>query len=179
MKQSASAKDWLPLAKGRRKARQRNCRRGEAKFPHGWIDFGAWDSRGQYRTHERITQILKFHLEQWYRKLRLLSWTAGDAACTGGGFIGCPRANREAKPISNKVRLQFAPNFSYLGGHRKKTFKSGLQVKARLCARPRNPIPVVCLKPDWDWHRLIKQCAAGTETRCRTAPSGEAAKVLW
>ena len=43
-----------------------------------------------------------------------------------------------------------------------KIFKSGLQIERGYAQGP-EPYPGCLLKPDWDWHRLIKQCATGTK----------------
>src|ERR1017187_10710498 len=64
MKRSASAKDWLPLAKGT--GPMAELPTGEA-FRSEWIDFQRGIRVGNIEPHERITQILKFYLEQRYR----------------------------------------------------------------------------------------------------------------
>jgi hypothetical protein len=43
-----------------------------------------------------------------------------------------------------------------------KVFKSGLQIERGYEQGP-EPYPGCLLKDDWDWHRLIRQSAAGTE----------------
>jgi hypothetical protein len=80
MKRSASTKDWLPLAKGG--GRVAELPTGEA-FRSEWIDFERGIRVGNIEPHERITQILKFYLEQHYHTSFVT-----DPACTGSGFVG-------------------------------------------------------------------------------------------
>jgi hypothetical protein len=47
-------------------------------------------------------------------------------------------------------------------GQNPKIFKSGLQIERGYAQGP-EPYPGCLLKPDRDWHRLIKQCAPGTK----------------
>ena len=156
MKRSASAKDWLPLAKGGKSAAELPT--GEA-FRTEWIDFERGIRVGNIEPHERITQILKFHLEQRYHTSFITDrWGRG---VYWQWICWLSRANREAKPISNKVNFGCAKLF-ISADTEKKTFKSGLQVERGYAQGP-EPYPGCLLNPDWDWHRLIKQCVAGTE----------------
>jgi hypothetical protein len=158
MKRPALAKDWLPLAK-----------RGEggAELPTGeafrseWIDFERGIRVGNIEPHERITQILKFYLEQRYHTAFVMDrWGRG---VYWQWICWIPRANREAKPISNKVNFGCAKLFISVSEMQKqKVFKSGLQIERGYAQGP-EPYPGCLLKDDWDWHRLIKQCAAGSE----------------
>jgi hypothetical protein len=156
MKRSASSKDWLPLAKG--EGRVAELLTGEA-FRSEWIDFQRGIRVGNIEPHERITQILKFHLEQRYRTSFVTDrWGRG---VYWHWICWLPRANREAKPVSNKVNFGCAKLF-ISADTETKVFKSGLQIERGYAQGP-EPYPGCLLKPDWDWHRLIKQCAAGTE----------------
>ena len=156
MKRSASAKDWLPLAKGKGPAAELPT--GEA-FRSEWIDFERGIRVGNIEPHERITQILKFHLEQRYRTSFVTDrWGRG---VYWQWICWLSRANREAKPTSNKVNFGCA-KFFISADTETKIFKSGLQIERGYAQRP-EPYPGCLLKPDWDWHRLIKQCAVGTE----------------
>lgn len=158
MKRSASAKDWLPLAQGKRPAAE--VPTGEA-FRSEWIDFKHGLRVGNIEPHERITQILKFHLEQRYQTSFVTDrWGRG---VYWQWICWLSRANREAKPISNKVNFGCAKFFISVSEMQKqKVFKSGLQIERGYAQGP-EPYPGCLLKPDWDWHRLIKQCTAGTE----------------
>jgi hypothetical protein len=72
-----------------------------------------------------------------------------------------PRANRAAKPVSNDVNFGCAK--LYISQERTKhLFQCGLAIERGIPAGSPS-IPSILTKPDWDWHRLMKQCAAGTE----------------
>ena len=72
-----------------------------------------------------------------------------------------PRANREAKPVSHDVNFGCAKLF-ISAEQEQKIFKSGLQIERGYAVGP-EPYPGCLLKDDWDWHRLVGQCAAGSE----------------
>ena len=156
MKHRTSSKDWLPLAKRRE---------GGAELPTGeafrgeWIDFERGIRVGNIEPHERITQILKFHLEQRYGTPFVTDrWGRG---VYWQWICWLPRANREAKPISHDVNFGCAKLFISADSGTK-VFKSGLQIERGYAQGP-EPYPGCLLKDDWDWHRLIKQCTAGTK----------------
>jgi hypothetical protein len=156
MKRSPSTKDWLPLARDEQRAGELPT--GEA-FRSEWIDFERGIRVGNLEPHERITQILKFHLEQRYGTPFVIDrWGRG---VYWQWICWLPRANREAKPVSHDVNFGCAKLFISADTD-EKIFKSGLQIE-RGYARGPEPYPGCVLKNDWDWHRLIKQCAAGTE----------------
>lgn len=156
MKRSASAKDWMPLAK--RGEGGGELPTGEA-FRGEWIDFQRGIRVGNIEPHERITQILKFHLEQRYRTPFVTDrWGRG---VYWQWICWVSRANREAKPISHNVNFGCAKLFISADSGTK-VFKSGLQIERGYEQGP-EPYPGCLLKDDWDWHRLIRQSAAGTE----------------
>jgi hypothetical protein len=155
MKRSASGSDWLPLAKS--EARATDLPTGEA-FHTEWIDFERGIRVGNIEPHERITQILKFHLEQRYRTPFVTDrWGRG---VYWQWICWLPRANREAKPISHDVNFGCAKLFISVDQDRK-LFKSGLQIERGYAQGP-EPYPGCLIKDDWDWHRLIEQCAVGS-----------------
>jgi len=155
MRHRTSNKDWLPLAK--RGEGGVELPTGEA-FRSEWIDFQRGIRVGNIEPHERITQILKFHLEQRYGTAFVTDrWGRG---VYWQWICWLPRANREAKPISNKVNFGCAKLFISADTDTK-VFKSGLQIERGYAQGP-EPYPGCLLKDDWDWHQLIKQCAAGT-----------------
>jgi len=166
MKHQSSTKDWLPLAKGGGRAAELPT--GEA-FRSEWIDFERGLRVGNIEPHERITQILKFHLEQRHRTSFVTDrWGRG---VYWQWICWLSRANREAKPVSNKVNFGCAKLFISVSeiqkqlsstGQNPKVFKSGLQIERGYAQGPA-PYPGCLLKPDWDWHRLITQCARGTK----------------
>ena len=130
---------------------------GEA-FRSEWIDFQHGIRVGNIEPHERITQILKFHLEQRYHTSFVTDrWGRG---VYWQWICWLPRANREAKPISHDVNFGCAKLFISADTDTK-IFKSGLQIERGYAQGP-EPYPGCLLKDDWDWHRLIKQCAAGS-----------------
>ncbi len=153
MKRRSSSKNWLPLAKTQERAGELPT--GEAFRPE-WIDFAHGIRVGNIEPHERITQILKFHLEQRYRTPFVTDrWGRG---VYWQWICWLPRANREAKPVSNKVNFGCAKLFSSVEQDTK-IFKSGLQIERGYAAGP-EPYPGCLLQPDWDWHRLMKASAA-------------------
>ena len=155
MKRSPSAKDWLPLAKSSPGATELPT--GEAFRPE-WIDFERGIRVGNIEPHERITQILKFHLEQYHQTPFITDrWGRG---VYWQWICWLPRANREAKPISSKVNFGCAKLFISADG-KQKVFKSGLQIERGYAIGP-EPYPGCLLKKDWDWHRLIRQFEADT-----------------
>jgi hypothetical protein len=154
MKRRTSSKDWLPLAK--QGERPVELPTGEA-FRSEWIDFERGIRVGNIEPHERITQILKFHLEQRYQTSFVTDrWGRG---VYWQWICWLPRANREAKPISHDVNFGCAKLFISADTDTK-VFKCGLQIERGYTQRP-EPYPGCLLKDDWDWHRLTGQCAAG------------------
>jgi hypothetical protein len=149
MKRTATSKDWLPLAKAETTAGELPT--GEA-FRREWIDFQHGIRVGNLEPHERITQILKFHLESRYHTPFVTDrWGRG---VFWQWICWLPRANREAKPVSHDVNFGCAKLFISVE-QEKKIFKSGLQIERGYAQGP-EPYPGCLLKPDWDWHRLVK-----------------------
>jgi hypothetical protein len=124
---------------------------GEA-FRRKWIDFHRGIRVGNLEPHERITQILKFHLETKYRTPFVTDrWGRG---VYWQWICWLPRANREAKPVSHNVNFGCAKLFISVE-REKKIFKAGLQIERGYEQGP-EPYPGCLLKRDWDWHRLVK-----------------------
>ncbi|NQU12019.1 hypothetical protein HQ590_14590 [bacterium] len=156
MKRRALARDWLPLAKAGRGAGELPT--GEA-FRAEWIDFRRGIRVGNIEPHERITQILKYHLEQRYRTPFVTDrWGRG---VYWQWICWLPRANRQAKPISHKANFGCAKLF-ISAEKDERVFKSGLQIERGYAVGP-EPYAGCRLQRDWDWHRLMKCCRAGTE----------------
>jgi hypothetical protein len=154
LKRHPSQKDWLPLSKMGKVIPELPT--GEA-FRVEWIDFDRGIRVGNLEPHERITQILKNGLEQRYSTRFVTDrWGRG---VFWQWICWLPRANREAKPISNHVNFGCAKFFISVdrGGA---VFQSGLQIE-RGAIREDPEIPGT-LQKDWDWHRLIRQCDKGT-----------------
>ena len=130
---------------------------GEA-FRGEWIDFDRGIRVGHLEPHERITQILKFHLEQRYRTPFVTDrWGRG---VYWQWICWLPRANREAMPQSHDVNFGCAKLF-ITARHEQRIFQSGLQVERGYVTGPEADRPWG-LRDDWDWHRLMRQCRAGT-----------------
>ena len=130
---------------------------GEAFRPE-WIDFSHGIRVGNLEPHERITQILKFHLETRHGAPFITDrWGRG---VYWQWICWLPRANRAAKPVSNRVNFGCAKLFISADGE-SKVFKSGLQVERGYAAGPEAAEPWG-LRDDFDWHRLVKQCRPGT-----------------
>jgi hypothetical protein len=156
VKRSASANDWLPLAK--RSEGGAELPTGEA-FRSEWIDFGRGIRVGNIEPHERITRILKFHLEQRYRTPFVTDrWGRG---VYWRWICWLPRANRQAKPISHDVNFGCAKLFITTDSDTR-IFRSGLAVERGYVTGP-EANAAWGLRSDWDWHRFTKQCDAGTE----------------
>ena len=130
---------------------------GEAFRPE-WIDFERGIRVGNLEPHERITQILKFRLESRHGTPFVTDrWGRG---VYWQWICWLPRANREAKPVSRKVNFGCAKLFISADGERR-VFKCGLQVERGYVSGPEADKPWG-LREDFDWHRLLKQCRAGT-----------------
>lgn len=149
------AKVELPLA---------DVKEGGSELPTGeafrpeWIDFTHGIRVGNLEPHERITQILKYHLESRHHTPFITDrWGRG---VFWQWICWLPRANRAAKPVSNKVNFGCAKLFISADAGRK-VFKSGLQVERGYASGPEADQPWG-LRKDFDWHRLVKQCREGT-----------------
>ncbi len=155
MKKRASVREWLPRARGA--GTGEGVPTGEAFRPE-WIDFERGVRVGNLEPHERITRILKYHLEQRHDTRFITDrWGRG---VYWQWICWLPVANREAKPLSHSVNFGCAKFFISADGERR-IFQSGLQIE-RGYAEGRAPYPGCQLESDWDWHRLMKQAASGT-----------------
>lgn len=158
MSSAGRQKAWLPLARRRADAPAGELPTGEA-YRTEWVDFERGLRVGRLEPHERITQILKHHLEQSYGTRFITDrWGRG---MFWQWICWLPRVNREAKPLSSDVNFGCAKLFVTVDGKRR-VFKSGLQVE-RGYARGPSPYPGCLLQKDWDWHRLVRQCRRGTD----------------
>ena len=155
MKTKSSAKDWLPLARSAGAGAE--IPTGEAFRPE-WIDFEHGIRVGNLEPHERITQILKYHLEQKHGTRFITDrWGRG---VFWQWICWLPVANRAAKPLSGAVNFGCAKFFISANGE-KGVFQIGLQIERGYAQGPA-PYPGCVLETDWDWHRLVKQAADGT-----------------
>ena len=155
MKRRVTQKDWLPLARAAKKPLEAPT--GEA-FRPVWIDFERGIRVGNLEPHERITRILKYRLEQEYNTDFVTDrWGRG---VFWQWICWVPRADREAKPISSGVNFGCAKFFITMD-RGERTFRCGLAVE-RGFVSGKPAFPGILLRPDWDWHRLMKQCGPGT-----------------
>jgi hypothetical protein len=155
MKKRVSTKDWLPLARTSRAPTEAPT--GEAFRPE-WIDFDKGIRVGNLEPHERITQILKYRLETEYGTPFVTDrWGRG---VYWQWICWVPRADREAKPLSSSSNFGCAKLFISKDSTMK-VFQCGLQVeRGYVSGSP--AMQGARLQKDWDWHRLMKQCAKGT-----------------
>jgi hypothetical protein len=155
MKKRVVEKDWLPLSRPRKAPEE--VPTGEA-FQPAWIDFDKGIRVGNLQPHERITRILKYRLEQAYDTDFVTDrWGRG---VYWQWICWVPRANRAAKPLSHDINFGCAK--LYISQERvKRLFQCGLAIERGVLSGTPS-IPAILTKPDWDWHRLMKQCAPGT-----------------
>jgi hypothetical protein len=150
-KPRTDARAILPLAKGR--PARAGDPTGEAFRPE-WIDFEHGIRVGNLEPHERITQILKFHLERDYGTGFVTDrWGRG---VYWQWICWLSRANRAAKPLSSSYNFGCAKLFISMD-RAARVFQSGLQIE-RGVARGTPEYPGTLLEKDWDWHRLMKAC---------------------
>ena len=150
-KPRATRRDWLPLAPAVEAAPPPSP--GDAFRPE-WFDPEHGIRVGNLEPHERITQILKNHLEGTYRTAFIIDrWGRG---VYWQWICWLPRANREAKPLSSQVNFGCAKLFLTLD-RKRGALKAGLQVERGHAEGP-SPYPGCLLQPDWDWHRLVAAC---------------------
>lgn len=156
MKRSSSRRPWLPGVKSAAPADELPT--GEA-FRSEWIDFERGIRVGNLQPHERITQILKFHLESRHGTRFVTDrWGRG---VFWQWICWLPRANREAKPVSHDVNFGCAKLFISVE-QETRVFKAGLQVERGFTEGP-EAAKGWGLRDDWDWHRLVRQCRKGSE----------------
>ena len=155
MKKQTGVREWLPLSR---------AAEGEGEVPTGeafrteWIDFERGIRVGNIEPHERITQILKYHLETTYGTPFVTDrWGRGEY---WQWICWLPKANRAAKPLSSGVNFGCAKLF-ITADDDPRIFKSGLQIERGYAVGPA-PYPGSLLQRDWDWNRLMRQCAKGT-----------------
>ncbi len=128
---------------------------GEAFRPE-WIDFERGIRVGNLEPHERITQILKYRLEQLYGTGFVTDrWGRG---VYWQWICWLPRANRQAKPLSSAYNFGCAKLFIGLD-REQRVFQFGLQVERGYLAA--SEYAGNTLQKDWDWHRLVRRLAGG------------------
>jgi hypothetical protein len=155
MKRSPTQKDWLPLSRPARAAMELPT--GEA-FRPAWIDFEKGIRVGNLEPHERITRILKYHLEEDYDTGFVTDrWGRG---VYWQWICWVPRADRDAKPISSGINFGCA-KFFISQDREQRIFQSGMSVE-RGWAAGKPPFAGIRMRSDWDWNRLMKHCVKGS-----------------
>jgi len=127
-------------------------------FKPEFLDFRRGIHVGNLEENERITRILKLALEARYRQGFVTERWGRGVFWQWIAFL--PRADREAKPVSSRVSFGCSKFFiSVETGE--KLFKCGLQVERGYLKAPL-PARECELRPDWDWHRLVKGLRPGS-----------------
>jgi hypothetical protein len=122
------------------------------------LDFRRGIHVGNLEENERITRILKLALEARYRQGFVTERWGRGVFWQWIAFL--PRADRDAKPLSSRVSFGCSKFFLSVDTQ-DKLFKCGLQIERGYGKAPRSA-PECELRPDWDWHRLVKGLRPGT-----------------
>lgn len=126
-------------------------------FRPEFLDFRRGIHVGNLEDNERITRILKLGLESRYRQSFVTERWGRGVYWHWIGYL--PRANREAKPLSNRVSFGCSKFFLSVDTD-EGLFKCGLQVERGYVKTPRE-FPACKLERDWDWHRLKSGLRSG------------------
>ena len=126
-------------------------------FRPEFLDFRRGIHVGNLEDDERITRILKLGLESRYRQSFVTERWGRGVYWQWIGYL--PRANREAKPLSNRVSFGCSKFFLSVDTG-ESLFKCGLQVERGYVKAPRD-FPSCKLERDWDWHRLMDALKSG------------------
>jgi len=124
---------------------------GTIGFRPEFLDFRRGIRVGNLEERERITRILKSALEARYGRPFITERYGRGVYWRWIGLL--PRANREAKPLSNHVSFGCAKFFISMDTD-ERLFECGMQVE-RGYIRPPAGGAAWRLQPDWDWHRLL------------------------
>jgi hypothetical protein len=127
------------------------------RFRPEFLDFRRGIHVGNLEDNERITRILKLGLESRYRQSFVTERWGRGVYWQWIGYL--PRANREAKPLSNRVSFGCSKFFLSVDTD-EGFFKCGLQVERGYLKVPRD-FPSCKLERDWDWHRLMRELKPG------------------
>jgi hypothetical protein len=150
----ATTRDWLPLAKTGRVAAGEPT--GDA-FDSAWIDFENGIRVGNLEPEERITRILKHHLESLHGVPFVTDrWGRG---VFWQWICWVPRPNRDAKPVSHDANWGSAKYYITIDRQRRE-FAAGMTVERGYVEGP-EARRSWGLREDWDWHRLLARCRKG------------------
>ncbi|HVN80947.1 MAG TPA: hypothetical protein VMW38_18300 [Terriglobia bacterium] len=121
-------------------------------FQPEFLDFQRGIRVGNLEDNQRITRILKLALEGRYQQSMVTERWGRGVFWQWIGFLS--RANRSAMPVSSHVSFGCSKFFITVDTE-EKLFKCGLQVERGYEKAPKD-YPQCELKPDWDWHRLVR-----------------------
>ena len=121
-------------------------------FRPEFLDFRRGIRVGNLEDNERVTRILKLALEARYGQPFVTERWGRGVYWQWIGYL--PRANRSAKPLSSHVSFGCTKFFLSVDTE-DQLFKCGMQVERGYVKAPRE-YPDCRLRPDWDWHRLLK-----------------------
>jgi hypothetical protein len=128
-------------------------------FKRQFLDFERGIRMGNLEPHERITQIIKYHLVQRHRRDFIIDkWGRG---VYWQWICWVVRANREAKPISSGYNFSCAKFFISLQRDGR-TLQAGMQVERAYVRRGRGPADGMYAEEDWDFYRLVKGLRKGS-----------------
>ncbi len=127
-------------------------------FRPEFLDFQRGIHVGNLEENERITRILKLELEARHQQPFVTERWGRGVYWHWIAFL--PRANREAKPISNKVSFGCSKFFISVDTE-DKVFECGMQIE-RGYLRPPRERRECRLREDWDWNRLVKSLRPGS-----------------
>lgn len=122
------------------------------RFRPEFLDFQRGIRVGNLEDNERITRILKLALEARHQEPFVTERWGRGVYWRWIGFL--PRANRTAKPLSSHVSFGCSKFFLMVDTD-DKLFKCGLQIERGYIRAPRE-FRECRLRPDWDWHRLLR-----------------------
>lgn len=125
-------------------------------FQPEYLDFKRGIRVGNLEDNQRITRILKLAVEDACRESFVTERYGRGVYWQWIGLLS--RANRAAKPVSSNVSFGCSKFFVTIDS-RDHLFKCGFSVERGFKKAPTD-YPVIQLKPDWDWNRLVKQCRA-------------------
>ena len=126
-------------------------------FKPEFLDFKRGIHVGNLEENERITRILKLALEARYQQPFVTERWGRGVFWQWIAFL--PRANRDAKPISNKVSFGCSKFFISVDTE-DKVFQCGMQIERGYLKPPRGNRACL-LREDWDWNRLVKSLRPG------------------
>lgn len=121
-------------------------------FRPEYLDFKRGIRVGNLEDNQRITRILKLAIEDMYQEQFVTERYGRGVYWQWIGFLS--RANRAAKPVSSSVSFGCSKLFITMD-QGEQLFKCGFSVERGFRIPPPD-FPQCELKPDWDWHRLLK-----------------------